>query len=115
MLAPAMPLYVIRKEATTNRLIVGGKSDLGSRELTAASVNWISGLPRGATFAAKVKTRYTALEQPALVTPSADGQVTHVTFDEPQRDITPGQAAVFLQGDVVLGGGVIQAKAQEVA
>ena len=111
----SLPLYVIRKEMLSNRLIVGGKTDLGNRELAAAAVNWISGSPPSGTFAAQVKTRYTALEQPALVTPSGDGQVTQVTFAEPQRDITPGQAAVFLQEDVVLGGGVIQAKTQEVA
>ncbi len=109
------PLYVIRKDPSVNRLIVGGKSELGSRQLTTSAVNWVSGSPPGDPFAAKVQTRYTALEQPALVSPSADGRLAQVTFDEPQRDITPGQAAVFLQDEVVLGGGVIQMNAQEAA
>jgi tRNA-specific 2-thiouridylase len=109
------PLYVIRKEAETNRLVVGRKTELGHRHLTAGPVNWISGSAPGAAFAAQVKTRYTALEQSARVTPSRSEQTVRIAFDEPQRDITPGQAAVFLQGDVVVGGGLIQAASQELA
>ncbi len=61
------PLYVIRKELSNNRLIVGAKSELGSRELMTGDVNWISGSAPAGPFAANVKTRYTALEQPAVV------------------------------------------------
>jgi len=111
----SLPLYVIRKDTLTNRLIVGGKANLGSRTLIAGGVNWISGTPASRVFAAEVKTRYTALEHKALVTPLGDGQVVQVTFDEPQRDITPGQAAVFLKDDVVLGGGLIQMTSEEPA
>jgi tRNA-specific 2-thiouridylase len=111
----AMPLYVIRKETGANRLVVGGMADLGGRLLTAGAVNWISGAPPVDAFAAQVKTRYTAVERAATVMPLADGSSAQVTFDEPQRDITPGQAAVFLQNDLVLGGGLIQMRAQELA
>ncbi|MBQ4627168.1 MAG: hypothetical protein IJB45_07975 [Clostridia bacterium] len=55
---------------------------------------------------ANVKIRFKAKEQPALITPNADGTVT-VTFDEPQRSVTPGQSAVFYDGDIVIGGGRI--------
>ena len=57
-------------------------------------------------FRAEVKIRYTAMEAWAQVTPLEGGQVK-VQFEAPQRDITAGQAAVFYQGDVLLGGGII--------
>jgi len=106
-IAAPMPLYVIGKESGTNTLIVGEAADLGSDELTARDVNWISGeIPRE-PFRAEVKTRYTAREAGALVTPLEDGTRTTVRFDAPQRDITPGQAAVFYQDGLMLGGGII--------
>ena len=102
-----VPLYVLEKEAATNTLIVGVGSELGSRALTAQEVNWISGKAPGEPFHAHIKTRYTAKEALALVTP-LEGNRVDVLFDQPQRDITPGQAAVFYDGDIVLGGGLIQ-------
>jgi tRNA-uridine 2-sulfurtransferase len=54
-----------------------------------------------------VKSRYTARETPGLVTPLDDGTKAAVQFDFPQRDLTPGQAAVFYDGETVLGGGII--------
>ena len=107
------PLYVIRKDMQTNQVVVGGKHELGTRRLVASEVNWIEGAAPQAAFRAEVKTRYTAMEQPARVSINADGDSAQVVFDEPQRDITPGQAAVFLDGDLVLGGGIIQMPAQE--
>ncbi|HEX6034286.1 MAG TPA: aminomethyltransferase beta-barrel domain-containing protein, partial [Anaerolineales bacterium] len=74
--------------------------------LTARDVNWASGeAPEGA-FQAEVKIRYTAKEAAALVTPM-QGNRAQVRFDTPQRDITAGQAAVFFEGDHLLGGGII--------
>jgi tRNA-uridine 2-sulfurtransferase len=102
-----VPLYVITKNAERNLLVVGTQEQLGSRELIAEDVNWISGEAPGEVFRAQVKIRYTAREADALVVPLADGQVK-VEFDAPQRDITAGQAAVFYQGDVLLGGGIIR-------
>jgi tRNA-specific 2-thiouridylase len=57
-------------------------------------------------FRAEVKIRYTAKEAEALVTP-LEGNRVRVAFDAPQRDITAGQAAVFFQGDLMIGGGII--------
>jgi tRNA-specific 2-thiouridylase len=102
-----VPLYVITKNAEHNTLVVGTQAELGSRELVANEVNWISGETPPQAFRAEVKIRYTAKEADALVLPLADGQVK-VQFDAPQRDITAGQAAVFYQGDLLLGGGIIQ-------
>ena len=103
----AVPLYVLDKDAMANTVIVGTQDELGSRELIAHDVNWISGEAPNESFCAEVKIRYTAKEAEALVMPVDNGQVK-VQFDAPQRDITAGQAAVFYQGDVLIGGGLIQ-------
>lgn len=105
--ASPVPLYVIAKHATSNTLIVGTQDELGSTELSARGVNWVSGeAPNAEGFRAEVKIRYTAKEAEAWVTPVGENQV-QVTFDAPQRDVTAGQAAVFYQGDVLIGGGLI--------
>lgn len=109
----AEPLYVIAKEAKTNTLIVGTAGELGQHSLVAINVNWTSGIIPAHPFAASVKTRYTALPAQANVTPLENGTQVHITFDAPQRDITPGQAAVFYEGDMVLGGGLIIQQNQE--
>ncbi len=102
-----VPLYVLGKNIVANTVIVGTQDELGSRELIAKDVNWISGEAPNESFRAEVKIRYTAKEAEALVMPLDSGQVK-VQFDLQQRDITAGQAAVFYQGDVLLGGGIIQ-------
>ena len=104
--ASPVPLYVLGKKAITNTLIVGTQEELGKRELTARDVNWVSGEEPNKPFRAEVKIRYTAKEAWAVVTPLHDGRV-QVEFDAPQRDITAGQAAVFYQGDVMIGGAII--------
>lgn len=104
--ASPVPLYVITKNATSNTLVVGTQEQLGSRELIARDVNWVSGEAPGEQFRAEVKIRYTAKEAEALVTPVGENQA-HVMFDAPQRDITAGQAAVFFQNDLLIGGGII--------
>jgi tRNA-specific 2-thiouridylase len=104
--ASPVPLYVLGKNSLTNTLIVGTQDELGSRELIARAVNWLSGDTPTEPFRAEVKIRYTAKEAEALVKP-LEGNQARVQFDAPQRDITAGQAAVFFQGDVLIGGGII--------
>jgi tRNA-specific 2-thiouridylase len=104
--ASPIPLYVLGKNTADNTVIVGTLAELGSRELSARHVNWISGEAPGKTFHAEVKIRYTAKEAEAWVSPLREDRV-QVAFDAPQRDITAGQAAVFFQGDLVVGGGII--------
>lgn len=104
--ASSVPLYVLGKNSATNTLIVGTQEELGSRELTARDVNWLSGEIPSEPFRAEVKIRYTAKEAEALITPISENQA-QVQFDAPQRDITTGQAAVFFQSDVMIGGGII--------
>ncbi|PWH17833.1 MAG: tRNA 2-thiouridine(34) synthase MnmA [Anaerolineae bacterium] len=106
-LASSVPLYVLEKRAAENILVVGPAQELGTQELLAHNVNWTSGTVPTAPFYAMIKSRYTARETPGWVTPLDGGNRVHVRFDLPQRDITPGQAAVFYQDDLVLGGGII--------
>lgn len=103
----SVPLYVLEKDAVTNTLIVGEADELGTDELIAENVNWPSGDAPREPFRADVKIRYTAKEAPAQVTPLENGRQARVRFDAPQRDITSGQAAVFYDGDLLLGGGII--------
>jgi len=102
-----VPLYVLGKNAETNAVIVGTQDELGSSELTARDVNWVSGIAPNEPFRAEVKIRYTAKEAEALVTPMDGGNRAQVQFDAAQRDITAGQAAVFFHGDFMIGGGII--------
>ena len=103
----SVPLYVLAKQAATNTLVVGVEAELGARELTAAQVNWVAGAAPSGSLRLQVKTRYSAREAWAAVRPLEDERV-QVSFEEPQRDLTPGQAAVFYDDEVVLGGGLIE-------
>ena len=102
-----VPLYVIATNPYRNALIVGVRDELGQDILTAKRVNWVSDNVPTEPFYAQVKIRYKAKAVPAWVEPLPDDRI-HVRFDEPLRDITPGQGAVVYDGDVVLGGGVIE-------
>ncbi len=106
-IAAPNPLYVLAKEITTNALVVGVADELGQRKMTVKDVHWISGVTPSTSLRAQVKIRYTAKEAWAEILSGEEGQV-QVTFDAPQRDITPGQAAVFYDGEICLGGGIIQ-------
>ena len=107
-LTTALPYYVVKKDQTNNRLIVGDAGALGSTHLTAAPMVWSKGTAPAQSFHAMVKTRYTAKLAPAQVTVLNGGGQISAVFDEPQRDITPGQAAVLYIDDRVIGGGIIQ-------
>jgi len=102
-----VPLYVIAKNPYRNALVVGTKDQLGRDNLIASRVNWVSGQVPQATFRAEVKIRYKSKAKTATVTALADDRV-QIHFDDPLRDITPGQGAVIYDGDNCLGGGVIE-------
>lgn len=105
-IAAAEPLYVLAIDAERNTVVVGTARELGRRALVAEEVNWVAGAVPPGPLQAAVKIRLHGREAPATVTP-LPGRRARVEFVAPQRDITPGQAAVFYDGEVVLGGGTI--------
>lgn len=100
------PVYVCAKDMDTNTVTVGPNEALFHRCLRARDWKWISLPALRAPIRIKAKTRSRMTEQPATVFPEADG-FARVEFDESQRAITPGQAVVLYDGDVVVGGGTI--------
>ena len=99
------PLYVLRVEPETHRVVVGPEWALYQDRLWASPVNYTLGRPPAGPVAVGVKIRYKSQEAGAVLHPRSQGAL--ICFDRPQRAITPGQAAVFYQGDVLLGGGII--------
>ena len=99
-------LYVVALDVADNTLIVGTASELGRSECEALRVNYVSSETPIAPFRATAKIRYKAREAAVTVTPLPDDSA-RAHFDEPQRDITPGQAIVFYNGEIVIGSGVI--------
>lgn len=101
------PLYVIRKDMKRNTLIVGKKEYLGQGEFYVDNVNWISGEAPSDSILANVKIRYRSQETPSTIT-ATNSDTVYIQLDSPLPDITPGQAAVFYQNDLCLGGGIIR-------
>ncbi|MEI7990527.1 MAG: tRNA 2-thiouridine(34) synthase MnmA [Chloroflexota bacterium] len=106
-IAAPQPYYVLDKDIPNNVLIVGTQDRLGCTELDAVSVNWIGGSPPESPCRALVKIRYKADFVEGMVTPLGIDSA-HVRFEQPMRDISPGQAVVFYDGESVLGGGFIK-------
>lgn len=100
------PVYVLRKEAAGNRIVLGPDSALYTAELTAQRVNWLSVPAPEGPLAVTAKTRYTQREAAATAEVLPDGRL-RVTFAEPQRAVTAGQAVVLYVGEAVAGGGTI--------
>jgi tRNA-specific 2-thiouridylase len=106
-LASGRELYVLKLDAESNRLVVGTREQGLHNALTTTKLSWVSGERAGEPVAITAKVRYKAAEVAAELRP-ANGRA-EVRFNEPQSAITPGQSVVFYQGDVVLGGGIIDA------
>jgi tRNA-uridine 2-sulfurtransferase len=106
-IAYSEPLYVQAIRPETGDVVVGPRKGLDAYGLVASRCNWLSWDVPPARFACDVKIRYRGQAVPAQVEILADGRVA-VTFEEPQRAVCPGQAAVFYRGDEVLGGGWIE-------
>jgi tRNA-specific 2-thiouridylase len=100
------PIYVVEVDAKNNRVVVGSSNDLLKHEMTVNRVNWIVIEELTEPLRVSVKIRSRAEEAPATLSKNENGTV-QVTFDDAQRAVTPGQAAVFYDGDVVVGGGWI--------
>ena len=99
--------YVCRICPQDNTVVLGGAEELYRSSVPVGQMHWISGETPQAPLRCKAKLRYRQPEQPAWAEPLPGGRLL-LRFDEPQRAVTPGQAAVLYDGDTVLGGGVIE-------
>jgi len=106
-LAEGHPMYVVALDRATNRLVVGEDGDLRSSVCEVRNVNWIPFATPDAPVHARVRIRNRHEPADAEIIPLSD-TTARISFSEPQRAITPGQAAVFYSGEQVLGGGWIQ-------
>lgn len=103
------PMFVVDIDVDKNRVVLGEEDKVFSNTLIANDLNFISIDSLCQTMKVTAKIRYSAKEAEATVVPLPDGKV-RIEFSTPQRAITPGQSVVFYQGDVVVGGGIIQGK-----
>ncbi len=101
------PLYVVRIDVRNNRIVVGTKSDVLKGSLIAEKVNWISIDPPSRPLKVSAKIRYNHKKASAVLSRGGNGNVK-VEFDHPQEAPTPGQAVVFYDRDIVIGGGWIK-------
>ncbi|MBK9239236.1 MAG: tRNA 2-thiouridine(34) synthase MnmA [Acidobacteria bacterium] len=111
-LSTGSPLYVLKLEPVGERVVVGAREALGSHELTATGVNWISGTAPDGPTRVTARIRHRHQDAPATVVSTGDG-TAHLRFDDPQVAITPGQAVVFYDAAdaaSVLGGGWIDSR-----
>jgi tRNA-specific 2-thiouridylase len=105
--AHSKPMYVVRIEPETNTVIIGDDEVLFTKECRIKDVNWIMLDDLKRELQCKARIRYRHAEQNAVVRPEQGGSV-YITFDEPQRAITPGQLSVLYEGDAVIGAGTIE-------
>ena len=106
-IAAAEPLYVIALDAVMNRVIVGNRASAGQGECTVSRMNWVSMTQPTTPIRTQVQVRYRSPAVAVNVIPLEDSRLKLV-FDEPQFGITPGQAAVLYDGEILLGGGIIE-------
>ncbi len=105
-ISASQPLYVLSVQSDKNTIVVGPSDQLYEKTLLAAQVNLISRAEIAKPLEVRAKIRYKHREAKALLTPLDTDQIL-VEFEKSQRAVTPGQAVVFYNGDVVVGGGII--------
>ncbi len=101
------PVYVKKIDPSRRAVYLAYDAELWKRAFVAREVNWVSIAPPKKETSAAVRIRYLAKEKPASIIPLGGGKA-EVIFEAPERAITPGQSAVFYDGDLVLGGGIIE-------
>lgn len=106
-LAAPRPYYVVALDVERNRVAVGFEENLYATSLVAANTNFITFDKLCQPFEARAKIRYSTDAADATIAPFENGKVK-VSFEKPQKAITPGQAVVFYQNDIVVGGGTIE-------
>jgi tRNA-specific 2-thiouridylase len=100
------PLYVKEIIPEKNVIIAGEETDIIRKSFNVSDINFIAGEPPADTFKAMVKIRYNSREAPATIKLTGKSSA-NITFDEPRSAITPGQSAVFYNGEILIGGGII--------
>jgi tRNA-specific 2-thiouridylase len=108
-IAAAKPLYIKEIRPDTGEVIVGGEDEVFATSLIASNLNWLPFESLSEPLSVSAKIRYAAKPAPAMVVPLSATEVS-VRFESPQRAITPGQAVVFYQDDLVIGGGTIESE-----
>ncbi|WP_396102831.1 tRNA 2-thiouridine(34) synthase MnmA [Cyanobium sp. Morenito 9A2] len=101
------PLHVVRLDGALNRVVVAPRAEAARSSCQLDELNWVSIEAPDGPLEVEVQVRYRSLPERGLLAPEAGGQWT-LEFAEPQFSITPGQAAVFYDGELLLGGGLIQ-------
>jgi len=112
-LSAGEPSYVIALEPATNTVVVGSREATRGNELVASGLNWIAMDRLEQNITAKAKIRYRHQEAEVTISPLS-GEEVYIKFKEPQMAITPGQAVVFYDGDIVIGGGIIERTKRQV-
>jgi len=102
------PLYVVALDPESNTVVVGAEEELYAAAFEASGMNWIALADLPGSLAVWARIRYNGAASPALIEPGPDHGSVRCRFHEPQRAVTPGQAAVFYNGDRVIGGGTIE-------
>ena len=105
-IAMGYPVYAVKKNAADNTVTVGCASNLFAKSLIAEKVNWIAFDKPEQEISVNIKTRYRQTEKSAKLIPLTDHSV-NVVFDQPEKAVAEGQAAVFYKNDYILGGGII--------
>ena len=106
-IAAAEPLYVVKLDAVMNRVIVGDRNAGGRLECQVQRINWLSISEPKTPIRAEVQIRYRSQPVPVNIIPLANNRA-RLIFEEPQFGVTPGQAAVWYNGEILLGGGIIE-------
>ncbi|MBE9048334.1 tRNA 2-thiouridine(34) synthase MnmA [Pleurocapsales cyanobacterium LEGE 10410] len=111
-IAAPEPLYVVKLDAIMNRVVVGDRHAGGRVACTVSRMNWVSIAEPTSPIPAEVQIRYRSPAVPAQIVPLGDSRIK-IMFEEHQFGITPGQAAVLYNGEMVLGGGIIEVESKE--
>ncbi len=106
-IAAPKPLYVIKLDPVMNQVVVGDRNSGGRLECTVSRVNWLSIAKPQTPIRAEVQIRYRSQPVTATIIPMQSDRLS-IVFEEPQFGITPGQAAVWYDGEILLGGGLIE-------
>ena len=106
--AVGKPMYVVQIEPANRKVVVGDNSSLLRKKFFANRLNWIAIPELSKPIRVEAKIRHQFKQAPAEVRPTTEPGRVEVEFDAPQRAVTPGQGAVFYQGDLVVGGGWIE-------